>query len=241
MSSQLMFRLRVAVLHSSPFVSAGVMHLLAAESDLNVVEPLAAERPEVLIADHHTAVAMLQAPPQASQSVPPLLVLSSTQRERDICHAIELGVRGYLMLASTPMELLNAVRAVGKGLRWLCPEAAARVADSMAQVALTHREEEVLSLLVAGFSNKLIALRLNLALGTVKTHVKAILQKLDARSRTEAISICMQRGLIRTEASEVPLAKRNGHLGSTLTPRAPSLHLETEARDMTPLSSQRLQ
>lgn len=240
MSSNPTFRLRVAVLHSSPFVSAGVMHLLAAEPDLHVVEPLAAERPDVLIADHHTAVAMLQAPNYNSANTPPLLVLSSTQRERDICHAIELGVRGYLMLASTSGELLNAVRALGRGLRWLCPEAAARVADSMAQVALTHREEEVLGLVVAGYSNKLIALRLNLALGTVKTHVKAILQKLDARSRTEAISICMQRGLIRTDATEAPPVKRNGHQASSPSSGSPMLH-DTEGREISTRSTQRLQ
>jgi DNA-binding NarL/FixJ family response regulator len=130
--------------------------------------------------------------------------VTPSQRENDVRHALELGVQGYLLLGCTPKDLLSAVRAVGRGMRWLCPEAATRMADSMAQDGLTPREEQVLRLLVAGCSNKVIGQSLDLALGTVKTHVKAIFQKLNARSRTEAISICMQRGLTAPLSEQAP-------------------------------------
>lgn len=199
MSTSTQARLRVGVDHGSPLVSAGVTHLLATQPDLCVLDMPEALAADVLITDHHTAVERLSAAEPHRPHTPPLLVLCATQRERDVRRALELGVQGYLVLGCSPDEMLGAVRAVGRGLRWLGAEAAARMADSMAQATLTPREEEVLRLLVAGCSNKLIGQHLNLALGTVKTHVKAILQKLEARSRTEAISICMQRGLIGAE------------------------------------------
>lgn len=199
MSTLPMARLRVGVHHGSPLVNAGLIQLLLKRPDLSVLDAAEALRADVLITDHPTAVALLSAQSRGGQRTPPLLVLSPTQREREVRQALELGVQGYLTLGCAPDEILDAVRAVGRGLRWLGAEAAARMADSMAQALLTPREEQVLRLLVAGCSNKLIGQRLNLALGTVKTHVKAILQKLEARSRTEAISICLQRGLLSPE------------------------------------------
>jgi DNA-binding NarL/FixJ family response regulator len=69
----------------------------------------------------------------------------------------------------------------------------------MNREALTAREEEILRQLMLGFSNKRIALEFSVALGTVKTHVKSILQKLQAKSRTEAISIAQRRGVLQEQ------------------------------------------
>ncbi len=187
--------LQVGIRHSSPLVSAGVHRVLGDEPDLVVHRDPPPEGLDVLITDHRAAILLLETRSRGAPRPPPLLVVTPTQRESDVRHALELGVQGYLLLGCTPQELLSAVRAVGRGVRWICAEAATRMADSMAQDVLTPREEQVLRLLVAGCSNKVIAQSLDLALGTVKTHVKAIFQKLNARSRTEAISISMQRGL----------------------------------------------
>ena len=76
------------------------------------------------------------------------------------------------------------------------PLVARRIAESMKQEPLTAREEGVLRQLMLGLSNKKIAVKFDLAEGTVKTHVKSILAKLHAGSRMEAIAIAHRRGLL---------------------------------------------
>jgi DNA-binding NarL/FixJ family response regulator len=70
------------------------------------------------------------------------------------------------------------------------------MADSVAQESLTPRETDVLMLLAQGLDNKSISARLQIALGTVKSHVKAVLEKLAASSRTQAVATAHQRGLV---------------------------------------------
>jgi DNA-binding CsgD family transcriptional regulator len=77
--------------------------------------------------------------------------------------------------------------------------ASKRMADSLSHEALTERESDVLELLCDGLSNKLIARRLNLAVGTVKAHLRGILAKLEARSRTHAVLVAVERGLVRKD------------------------------------------
>ncbi|HEY9024554.1 MAG TPA: LuxR C-terminal-related transcriptional regulator, partial [Burkholderiaceae bacterium] len=80
--------------------------------------------------------------------------------------------------------------------RYLGRAVAQRMADSMTRASLTQREADVLRFVVAGESNKVIARSLRIEVGTVKTHVSAILAKLDARSRTQAAAIAIARGLV---------------------------------------------
>jgi DNA-binding NarL/FixJ family response regulator len=79
---------------------------------------------------------------------------------------------------------------------FVSPEVAAKLASRISEEELTNRELEILTLLAEGKSNKLIARELNISEGTVKTHVKSILEKLDATSRTEAVAVAARRGLI---------------------------------------------
>jgi DNA-binding CsgD family transcriptional regulator len=76
---------------------------------------------------------------------------------------------------------------------------ASRIADRMKQQALTRREGDILRHMMLGMSNKAIASKLTLAVGTVKTHVKSVLEKLDASSRTQAVSIAQRRGILRED------------------------------------------
>jgi DNA-binding CsgD family transcriptional regulator len=83
----------------------------------------------------------------------------------------------------------------------------------MKQQALTRRETDILRHMMQGMSNKAIASRLALAVGTVKTHVKSVLEKLDATSRTQAVSIAQRRGILRDDVETTvytprPLAPR---------------------------------
>jgi DNA-binding NarL/FixJ family response regulator len=90
------------------------------------------------------------------------------------------------------------VRTVAAGKRFLPKELAEKLAFSLARPSLTNREYEVLQLLAIGRGNKDIGTALSIRESTVKTHVTSILSKLDALSRTEAIAIATQRGLLES-------------------------------------------
>jgi DNA-binding CsgD family transcriptional regulator len=103
------------------------------------------------------------------------------------------------LLGCSLQDLFEGLRAVGGGGMALGPVVASRVAEWMKQQALTPREEEILGQMMLGRSNKRIATELSVAVGTVKTHVKSILDKLDAASRTEAVAIAQRRGILQEE------------------------------------------
>jgi DNA-binding NarL/FixJ family response regulator len=198
-------RLNILVMHHDPIVCAGLVASLHrhAEFELFVHGPndFASSGPpfDVVIADHHTAVSLAdrgtgEARGRLAESR--VLALTANDREADIRRAIQTGVRGYLLLGGSLDELAEAIRVVGSGMRYLCPSVAQRLADSLAGVTLTLRENEVLRLVATGQSNKEIARQLVIELGTVKSHVSAIMTKLGAASRTQAASIAASRGLV---------------------------------------------
>jgi DNA-binding NarL/FixJ family response regulator len=137
-----------------------------------------------------------------------VLIVTAEDTEASIVRAVEAGVRGYLLLTSPVEAIAGAVRSLADGGSALDPIVAARMLDSLAFNALTNRETEVLRLVMLGLGDKAIANRLGRALGTVKSHVKALLVKLDARSRTEAVAIAQRRGFISAEPTQPMRAAR---------------------------------
>jgi DNA-binding NarL/FixJ family response regulator len=141
------------------------------------------------------------------------MILTHSDSEAKICHALEQGARGYLLLGCSLQEVIDGLRSVHGGGTALGPLVVSRVADWMKQQALTGREEDILRLMMLGLTNKAIARKLTLALGTVKTHVKSILYKLDAGSRTEAAAIAQRRGILREECEVGPPEVRAVRIG----------------------------
>jgi DNA-binding NarL/FixJ family response regulator len=144
------------------------------------------------------------------------MALTSNDREADIRRAIEAGIHGYLLLGGPLSELIEGVTTVANGVRYLGRAVAQRVADSLTRSSLTSRETEVLRLVTTGESNKAIARQLNIELATVKSHMTAIMTKLNATSRTQAADIAATRGLVaeRVFARPAPLASRVGLIAS---------------------------
>jgi DNA-binding NarL/FixJ family response regulator len=93
-------------------------------------------------------------------------------------------------------ELVRAVLTLAQGRRYLSASISQQVADSFTREPLTARESQVLGLLAEGLCNKMIGRQLAIQAGTVKSHVKGILTKLEAASRTQAVSIAARRGLV---------------------------------------------
>lgn len=131
-----------------------------------------------------------------------VIVFTAFDTDERIVTAVQAGAQGYLLKGAPRQELFNAVRVVYSGGSLLQPIVASKLLQRVTQEpqppveALTARELEVLHELAAGLQNKEIAAKLVISERTVKFHVSAILSKLDAGNRTEAVAVAAQRGLI---------------------------------------------
>ena len=125
-----------------------------------------------------------------------IIVLTTYAGDVQAAAALKAGAAGYLLKSLVRKELLETIRAVHSGKRRVPPEIATEIAEHVADDELTGRELDVLRRVAAGKSNKLIAAELDIAEGTVKTHMKSILPKLDASDRTHAVMIALKRGIL---------------------------------------------
>jgi two-component system, NarL family, response regulator len=126
-----------------------------------------------------------------------LLIMTTYDGDEDIFRSLSQGAKGYLLKDAPRQEILSAIRAVAADRPYTSSSVAAKAVQRLAKPSLTQRELDVLQLVAQGRSNKDIARRLEITEGTAKTHVKSILAKLDAISRTEAVTVAHRRGLIR--------------------------------------------
>lgn len=106
------------------------------------------------------------------------------------------------VMAAGLRAILAACPALLLGRRFLSAAVTRSVADSLGREHLSGRETDVLQLLAEGCCNKTIARRLGIGVGTVKTHVKGVMSKLDATARTHALVVATQRGLVRPGAGD---------------------------------------
>jgi DNA-binding NarL/FixJ family response regulator len=143
-----------------------------------------------------------------------VVILTHSDGEARIRDALEQGARGYLLLGCSLKDLFDGLRSVRAGGLAIGPQVASRVAEWMTHRALTRREGDILRQLMLGRSNKHIAIALNVAIGTVKTHVKSILGKLEATSRTQAAAIAQRRGIVQEERESPPSAPAVARIGA---------------------------
>ncbi|HSY31692.1 MAG TPA: response regulator transcription factor [Verrucomicrobiae bacterium] len=210
--------IRVLIVASSSISQRGLENLLRASTSLQVVgvlsdlgqlsENLEELQPDVLIAevtgqDRTLPEEILK----LSEEVPVAIVLlvDDANSERDL-DALRNGVRAVLPRNMSSVGIVAAVEAVGAGLAVLLPEgvdtllrestASHRAVSPPLVEALTPREIEVLGMMVEGWGNKEISTRLGISEHTVKFHVASIMGKLNASSRTEAVTSGIRHGLI---------------------------------------------
>jgi DNA-binding NarL/FixJ family response regulator len=202
------------VVHRNPLLRAGLVAALSpffrARDGAESQPPAASvpERPPLIVADHEGALAMLAAaatqPRRGGMAPAHWLVIGPVSHGGRVRDAMSAGVLGYVHAACSVEELRDAARAVAAGRRYLCRTAAGLIAEGWLGDDLTPREHDVLRMLCTGLDNKSIGQRLGVAPGTVKTHVKTLLQKLGARSRTQAATEALRRGLIEGSAMDDP-------------------------------------
>ena len=124
-------------------------------------------------------------------------MLSSSDAEEDIVQALAAGACGYVSKTARPAELTAAILAVHAGERAVSPALESRLAERAASSPLTAREIEVLHLLRKGLTNPDIGRLLGISPRTAKAHVAAILEKLEAADRTEAVTRAFERVLLK--------------------------------------------
>lgn len=128
-----------------------------------------------------------------------ILVVTSYQTEEEVLQVLKAGALGYILKDLDRSMLMEAIRAVCAGKRWISPGVEQQIAEGVLHRPLTGRELEVLRLLARGLTNREIANVFQISESTVKNHVNHLLVKLEVADRTEAVSFCLARGIVRLE------------------------------------------
>ena len=209
--------IRILLVDDHPIVRNGVRAVLEAESDLEVVGEAETGtrainlahrlRPDVVVTDlllpDIDGVAVTQQIRADLAQTQVVILTSADQESSSVGHAVHAGAIGYVLKTANVPELVQTIRDAAAGQVHLSSGAAARLIEEMrspkAQVALTEREREVLRGLAIGRTNKEIARSLDIALTTVKSHVRAILDKLGVDSRTQAALYAVRSQILSPE------------------------------------------
>jgi DNA-binding NarL/FixJ family response regulator len=188
------------ILYADAVIAAGLEVVLREHGGFRIVaapQPVESEYgappADVVLADYDTALHLGEF---ARHWLNNTLIFTNYDSEAKVCRALESGARGYLLYGAGLTELVAGIRAVRGGGVALSPLVAERITNRVKSEPLTAREKSVLEQLMLGLCNKAIARRLNLCVGTVKQHIKSILKKLDADSRTAAVLAAQRRGLL---------------------------------------------
>jgi two-component system nitrate/nitrite response regulator NarL len=210
---------RLAVVDDHALFRAGLVSLLSEMAEVSVVgeagdgqgalEIVNQYKPDVLLLDVNMpgisgveVVRVLRDLPEQEQCR--ILMLTISKNEQDLLGAIEAGADGYLLKNAEPDELRKAILLVNQGLSVLSPQVTRQVLKAAIdggqsrslEIGLSDREMEVLECLAQGKTTSQVAEELFISENTVKTHVRHILEKLEASNRAEAVSKATQMGLI---------------------------------------------
>jgi two-component system NarL family response regulator len=205
-------RIKVLIVDDHPVVRVGLTSMLATQPQLEVIgssstgeeaiERVRHSDPDVLLLDLRmpgmngvdtlNALMLIGAHARA-------IVLTSFETDEDIYRAFQAGAQGYLLKDTSLREMVEAIRTVHAGKRYVPSNIASRLAERMMRTDLTVRELEILKMLAKGPTNKEIARALGISDNTVRNHVNSIIEKLDVSDRTEAATTAIQRGLITVD------------------------------------------
>ncbi|HEX9959464.1 MAG TPA: response regulator transcription factor [Pyrinomonadaceae bacterium] len=126
-----------------------------------------------------------------------IIILASHAGDAEINRALHGGAYGYILRDISESELIEAIRRVASGKKYIPGEIATILSENLGRDTLTPSEQRILEMIVTGQSNKEIAFDLNVSENTVKTHVKNIFEKLRVSDRTSAATSAIKRGLVR--------------------------------------------
>jgi DNA-binding NarL/FixJ family response regulator len=202
--------IRILVVDDHPLLRDGIaalivnqpdMQLVAeAESGQEAVEKFRLTQPDITLMDvQMPGMSGIDAIIAIRDDYPTARVIVLTTYGGDALaeRALKAGAQAYVLKGLVRKDLLETIRVVHAGSKRISPDIAAQLADHMGTAGLSAREIEVLSLVAAGQSNRMIGAQLFIAEPTVKGHVKSILAKLGANDRTHAVTLALRRGIIQ--------------------------------------------
>jgi len=128
-----------------------------------------------------------------------IIVLAEHAGDAEISRALKKGALGYICKNVEPDELLQAIRTVNTGRKYIPADIAGILSEHVGSEELTATESNVLRMIVGGMSNKEIAFALDISENTVKTHVQNIFGKIGVSDRTSAAGVAIKRGLVRVD------------------------------------------
>jgi two-component system, NarL family, nitrate/nitrite response regulator NarL len=201
--------IQIAIIDDHPMFREGVAQIFTCMDDIEVVAEGATAadavrvaqdlRPDVMLLDISLPGGGLEAAAAITRTCTSVrtVMLTASENEMDVAAALQAGARGYILKGSGGAEVADTVRAVFNGESYVAPSLAARLLIQMGKRPsvtaskpandLTSREEEILSLVSRGMTNKEIANRLHLTERTVKHHMTSIMRKSKVRNRVEAM------------------------------------------------------
>lgn len=201
--------IRILAVDDHPLLRKGISALVNAEPDMKLIaeasngqeaiEAFRSCRPDVTLMDlQMPGLNGTEAIDRIRSEFPEarIVVLTTYTGDVQVLRALKAGARAYVLKGHVHRELLDTIRAVHAGQKRIPPDIAAQLAEHAADDQLTEREIDVLRLIAAGNSNKLIADQLDIGEATVKSHVTNILSKLGANDRAHAVTIGLKRGII---------------------------------------------
>lgn len=204
-----MSTIRILAVDDHPVLRDGISAILAPQSDMELVgeasdgaEAVAAFRslrPDVTLMDLQmpvmdglSAIAEIRAEARNAR----IIVLTTYEGDVQAVRALKAGASAYLLKTSLRKELLEAIRTVHAGRRYVPAEIAQEIAMHAGDETLSPRELEILQLVADGHANKGIAWKLSISEDTVKAHLKNVFAKLDVRDRTQAVTAALRRGIV---------------------------------------------
>jgi DNA-binding NarL/FixJ family response regulator len=203
-------KIKILVVDDHPLMRVGIAAIIDAQPDMmTIAQAGSAEEAVRQYAQHHPDIILvdLRLPDKSGVEIihcvrsknanAKFIVLTTYDGDEDIHQALEAGARGYIIKGMPYDTLIDALRRVHAGNRYL-PRPIEKILESrMPDSDLSPREREVLALIVAGKSNKEIATALGISRATVKCHVSEIFSRMGVDDRTQAAVAALQRGLVR--------------------------------------------
>lgn len=202
-------QIKILTVDDHPILREGIASIIQGEKDMVVVgeasngreaiEVFRSKRPDVTLMDlQMPGLNGIDAVAAIRQEHAQARIIVLTTYEGDVLarRALKAGATGYILKDMIRTELLEAIRAVHLGRKYIPQKIAAELVDHYAEDDLSEREIEVLREVARGTSNKIIASHLSISEATVKAHMKNILLKLGASDRTHAVNIAMTRGFL---------------------------------------------